>query len=57
MVKQAKKPLGHTAYTNWPKAEVNAGETKTVLVAPDGRLKQTPFGHPATSTKQSESND
>ena len=36
---QAKKPLGWGAYDKWPKTPVKAGQTTTVVVAPDGRLR------------------
>jgi len=35
---QAKKPLGWGAYDKWPKTPVQAGQTTTVVVSPDGRL-------------------
>ena len=38
--KQAEKPLGCTAFLTWPKAEVKAGETRTVVIAPDGTIKR-----------------
>ena len=36
---QARKPLGWGAYDKWPKTPVKAGETTTVVVAPDGTLR------------------
>jgi len=36
---QAKKPLGWGAHDKWPKTPVKAGQTTTVVVAPDGRLR------------------
>jgi hypothetical protein len=35
----ARQPLGCTAFIMWPKVDVMAGETKTVQIAPDGRLQ------------------
>lgn len=37
--KEAKKPLGYTAFLKWPKVEVGVGETEYVLVKPDGTIK------------------
>jgi hypothetical protein len=35
--RQAKDPLGCMAFLTWPKVTVEPGESKTVLVAPDGQ--------------------
>lgn len=38
---QAKIPLGYTAFLNWQKAEVKSGETKTILIAMDGKFQNS----------------
>ena len=35
----AQKPLGNTAFLNWPKVEVKAGATRTVIVSPEGKMQ------------------
>lgn len=37
--KQAKIPLGYTAFTEWPKVDVKAGEAQAVIVMPDGKIR------------------
>ena len=37
--KQAKKPQGYTAFLDWPKITVNAGETKIVEITKQGIIK------------------
>ncbi|MGE5294574.1 MAG: hypothetical protein ACM3VT_07085, partial [Solirubrobacterales bacterium] len=38
-VEQARIPLGCTSFLAWPKATIEPGESKMVLVAPDGHVK------------------
>ena len=35
----AQKPLGNTAFLKWPKVDVKAGETRTLLVSPEGKMQ------------------
>ncbi len=37
---QARNPLGCTAFLTWPKVTVEPGESKAVLVTPDGQARQ-----------------
>lgn len=37
--KDATKPLGYTAFLNWPKLKVKAGENIKILVQKDGKIK------------------
>lgn len=37
--KQAKKPLGYTAFLKWPEIEVKKGETKTIQITSDGKIR------------------
>jgi len=37
--RQARKPLGYTAFLKWPRTEVKAGETKIVGITPETRLR------------------
>lgn len=39
--KQANLPLGGTVFLNWPKVEVKAGETKTVVIDKNGKVSKT----------------
>ena len=37
--RQASRPLGYTAFLNWPKVEVKAGATAKVSITPSGQLQ------------------
>jgi hypothetical protein len=37
--KQAKEPLGYTSFLKYPKVEVKSGETKTVTITVDGKIR------------------
>ncbi len=36
--KQAQSPLGYTAFTNWPKVDIKAGETIQVHISSNGEI-------------------
>jgi len=37
--KQVIKPIGYTAFLEWPKVSVNSGETRTLMISTDGSLQ------------------
>ena len=38
--KEAEKPLGYTAFLNWPKVEIKAGESQIVKVSSTGKIEK-----------------